>query len=49
MKKKFSKLSKRAQTRAENEYHRMKPEEFDELMSQPTHHVPTAVRYHTAS
>ena len=33
MKKKFAKLSKREQEKTESEYHRMKPEDFDEIMS----------------
>ena len=44
MKKKFAKLSKREQDKVEAEYHRMKPEEFDEMMSAATRQTPNAVR-----
>jgi hypothetical protein len=44
MKKKFSSLSKKDQGKAEAEYHRMKPEDFDDLMSTATQHTPNAVR-----
>jgi predicted DNA binding CopG/RHH family protein len=44
MKKKFAKLSKREQEKVEAEYHRMKPEDFDEIMSTATRHTPNAVR-----
>ncbi|MDQ2920977.1 MAG: hypothetical protein M3R52_05115 [Acidobacteriota bacterium] len=44
MKKKFAKLSKREQEKVESEYHRMKPEEFDETMSAATRQSPNAIR-----
>ena len=44
MKKKFAKLSKREQEKVEAEYHRMKPEDFDEVMSTATRRTPNAVR-----
>lgn len=44
MKKKVAKLSKREHEKVEAEYHRMKPEDFDELMASATHHTPTSVR-----
>ena len=34
MKKQFAKLSKAEQEKVELEYHRMKPEDFDEAMAQ---------------
>ena len=44
MKKKIAKLSKREQEKVEAEYHRMKPEDFDEVMSTATRRTPNAVR-----
>jgi hypothetical protein len=44
MKKKFAKLSKAGQARVEAEYHRMKPEDFDETMAAATRHTPNVVR-----
>ena len=44
MKRKFAKLSKREQEKVEAEYHRMEPEEFDEMMSAATRQTPNAVR-----
>jgi hypothetical protein len=44
MKKKFAKLSKTEQAKVEAEYHRMKPEDFDETMSRANHVTPTALR-----
>ena len=44
MKKKFAKLSKREQEKVEAEYHRMKPEDFDEILSTATRQTPNAVR-----
>jgi len=44
MKKRFGKLSKREQEKVEAEYHRMKPEDFDEVMSTATRRTPNAVR-----
>jgi len=39
MKKKFHRLTKREQEKVEAEYHRMKPEDFDEAMSAATHTI----------
>jgi hypothetical protein len=44
MKKKLSSLSKKDQKKAEAEYHRMRPGDFDEIMSIATEHTPNAVR-----
>lgn len=44
MKKKFGKLSKEEQEKREAEYHRMKPEEFDRLMTRARRHTPHAIR-----
>ena len=44
MKRKFSTLLKREQEKAEAQYHRMRPEDFDETMSSATRHTPDAVR-----
>ncbi len=44
MKKKFGRLTKREQEKVEAEYHRMKPEDFDEIMSPATRQSPNAVR-----
>ena len=44
MKKKFAKLSKREQEKVEAEYHRMKPENLDELMSAAARKTPNTVR-----
>ena len=44
MKKKFAKLSKREQEKVEAEYHRMKPENLDQLMSAATRRTPNTVR-----
>ena len=44
MKRKFAKLSKREQEKVEAEYHRMEPEECDEMMSAATRQSPNAVR-----
>ncbi|MGZ8844826.1 MAG: hypothetical protein ACXW18_14265 [Pyrinomonadaceae bacterium] len=44
MKKKFTKLSKAEQEKAEADYHRMKPQDFDEMMSSSTRQSPNAVR-----
>lgn len=44
MKKKFAKLSKREQEKVEAEYHRMKPEDFNEIMSTATRHTPNVIR-----
>lgn len=42
MKKQFSKLSKEKKEKVESEYHRMKPEDFDETMAQARPHKPDA-------
>ena len=44
MKKKFANLSIREQERVQAEYHRMKPEDFVEIMSTATRQSPNAVR-----
>ena len=44
MKKKLADLSRREQKKVELEYHRMNPEDFDEIMSAARHHSPNAVR-----
>lgn len=44
MKKRFSKLSKAEQEKVELAYHQMKPEDFDEVMTQAEHHSPNAIR-----
>ncbi len=44
MKKQFAKLPKAKQEKIESKYHQMKPEEFDEQMSQAEHHTPDAIR-----
>ncbi len=43
MKKQFGKLTKAEQEEVELEYHQMKPEDFDELMTNAQHHVPDAI------
>jgi len=44
MKKKFSKLTKSAKAKVEAEYHRMKPEELDAVISRAKSHSPDAIR-----
>lgn len=44
MKKKFSELKKKEQAKVEAAYHRMNPQDFDELISRTTTHTPSAVR-----
>jgi hypothetical protein len=44
MKKHFGELPKAEQEEIELEYHRMKPEEFDEQMAQAERHTPDAIR-----
>ena len=44
MKKRFAKLSKAEQAKVEAEYHRMKPDDFDETMSTATRQSPNPVR-----
>ena len=44
MKKKFSKLKKSEQAKVEADYHRMKPEELDAVISRAKPHSPDAIR-----
>ena len=44
MRKRFGKLPKVEQEKIEAQYHRMKPEELDPLMSQAKRHSPGAIR-----
>jgi len=44
MKKKFAKLSKKEQEKAEAAYHRINPEDLDEAMSAATRQSPNAIR-----
>jgi hypothetical protein len=44
MKKKFGNLSKEEQEKRESEYHRMKPKEFDQLMTRAKRHSPQVIR-----
>jgi len=44
MKKKFSNRSKEEQEKREAQYHRMKPQEFDQLMARPKRYSPPAIR-----
>jgi 2-oxoglutarate dehydrogenase complex dehydrogenase (E1) component-like enzyme len=44
MKKKFAKVPKRAQEKVEAEYHRMKPEDFDQTMSAAKRQSPDSIR-----
>ena len=44
MKKKFGNLSKEEQEKRETEYHRMKPQEFNQLMARPKRYSPPAIR-----
>ena len=44
MKKHFGELPKAEQEKIELEYHRMKPEEFDEQMAQAKRHTPDTIR-----
>jgi hypothetical protein len=46
MKKQFAKLSKLEQEKAEREYQRMKPGEFDEAMTQAKKQLPAVVPRH---
>lgn len=43
MKRQFAKLSKAGQQKVESDYHRMKPEEFDTVMSRAKPHSPNAI------
>jgi len=40
---KYAKLSEAERERVESDYHRMKPEDFDEAMSRVNPHTPAAV------
>jgi len=40
---KYAKLSEADREKVESEYHRMKPEDFDEAMSRVNPHTPAAV------
>ena len=44
MKKQFGKLPKRHREKVEAQYHRLKPEDLDERMSQATRQSPAALR-----
>jgi hypothetical protein len=44
MKKRFAKLSKAEQAKVELEYHQMKPQSFDNLMSKSKRYAPQAIR-----
>ena len=44
MKKQFAKLSKSEQEKVEKEYQRMRPDEFDHLMSRASKHVRATTR-----
>jgi hypothetical protein len=48
MKKKFGNLSKEEQEKRETEYHRMKPQEFNQLMARPKRYSPPAIRLPSA-
>lgn len=43
MKKQFSKLSKTERAKVESEYHRLKPQDFDEAMTRAKRHTPVAI------
>lgn len=40
---KYAKLSEAEREKVESEYHRLKPEDFDEVMSRVNPHTPAAV------
>ncbi len=44
MSKKFSRLSKKEQEEKEAEYHRMTPEDFNQLMTRAKRHTPHVIR-----
>ena len=44
MKKQFGKLPRRQREKIETQYHRLKPEDLDERMSQATRRSPAALR-----
>lgn len=44
MKKQIARVSKAEQEKIESDYHHMKPEEFDKLMSRATQRSPNAIR-----
>ncbi len=48
MKKQFGKLSKAEQQKIESEYHRIKPEELNKLMTRATPHKPSAINRSSA-
>ena len=43
MKKQFAKLSKAEREKVESEYHRLKPQDFDEAMARAKRHTPVAI------
>lgn len=43
MKKQFAKLSKAEREKVESEYHRLKPQDFDEAMAGAKRHTPVAI------
>ena len=49
MKKQFAKLTKAEREKVESEYHGMKPEDFDDVMSRAKPHAPEAIRLSTRS
>lgn len=48
MKKQFAKLSKAERQKTESEYHHMKPEELNKLMSRATAHKPSTINRSSA-
>ena len=40
---KYAKLSKRDREKVESEYHRLKPQDFDEAMTRAKRHTPVAI------
>jgi hypothetical protein len=40
---KYAKLSKRDREKVESEYHRMKPQDFDDAMTRAKRHTPVAI------
>ncbi len=49
MKKQFAKLSKAEREKVELEYHGMKPEDFDAVVSRARPHTPQGIRLSTRS
>ncbi len=43
MKKQFAKLSKAEREKVESEYHRLKPQDFDEAMTRAKRQTPVAI------